>query len=211
MESLEDVPVDEIPAVDPGGTFRGKNFNQWSKWEGEGLPLRENCDLRNPRQAFLWMFTAMPGVVGAPLMLGTEYWELQSFRMWILGARPSAKASLKYQPPTNAVADRWTAQGAWVPLDTPDPPRNSWEEIVAQLPQPDRAELRGVVLNKLGIEDVAAPSAPTGHLRIDELSKRLDVDVDEVVALLANFGMDVAPDSYVGREIADRLVAHMGL
>ncbi|MGC0364998.1 hypothetical protein ABH922_002982 [Rhodococcus sp. 27YEA15] len=197
--------------MDQQGVFRGKAFDEWPAWEGRGLPVRENCDLRNPRQAFLWMFTGMPGVVGAPLMLGTEYWEMQSWRMWILGARPSAKPTLKYQPSSNALEDRWTAQGDWVPMDTPDPPRSSWEEIVAQLPHSDRAELKQVVLEKMGFEDVPEPSTPVGHMRVSELASRLDVDADEVVALLENFGMSVDVDAYVGREIGDRLVAHLGL
>jgi len=193
------------------GLVRGKAFDQWPAWEGQGLPLRENCDLRNPRQAFLWMFTGMPGVVGAPLMLGTEYWEMQSWRMWILGARPSAKPTLKYQPPKNAVADRWTAQGEWVSMETPDLPQSSWTDVVAQLPQSDRAELKQVVLEKMGFEDVPELSAPAGHLQVSELASRLDVDGGQVVELLGNLGLDVDPDAYVGREIADRLVAHLGL
>ena len=144
-------------------------------------------------------------------MLGTEYWEMQSWRMWILGARPSAKPILKYQPPKNAVADRWTAQGEWVSMEAPDLPQSSWTEVVAQLPQSDRAEIKQVVLEKMGFEDVPEPSAPAGHLQVSELASRLGVDTDEVVELLGNLGLDVDPDAYVGREIADRLVAHLGL
>lgn len=119
------------------------------------------------------------------------------------------EATLKYQPPKNAVADRWTAQGEWVSMETPDLPPSSWTEVVAQLPQSDRAELKQVVLEKMGFEDVPEPSAPAGHLQVGELASRLGVGTDEVVELLGNLGLDVDPDAYVGREIADRLVAHL--
>ena len=50
----------------------------WAKtWHEPGLPLRENCDSLNPRQALLPAFTGF-GVKGAPLMLPTEFWEAVS-------------------------------------------------------------------------------------------------------------------------------------
>ena len=133
---------------------KGKRFDEWEPWKGRGLPLRETCDLENPRQAFLWMFTAMPGLKGAPLPMPTEYFELLSYHQWVLGARPQRPPGLKYRPPVNMVADRWTAQGEWVGVDEPDPPRTTMADIVAKLPQQDRAELKELINNKLGVEDV---------------------------------------------------------
>ncbi|NKS42311.1 DUF2744 domain-containing protein [Rhodococcus hoagii] len=193
------------------GTYKGKRFDQFPAWEGQGLPLRENCDPLNPRQALLWMFTAMPGVQGAPLPLPTEYWEMVSWRMWILGARPIRKPQLKYQPPQNAVADRWSASGQWVTLCTPDLPRKSLAEVVSVLPQADRAELKNIVLDQLGLDGTGLPPTPAGHMTVRELAGRLDVEGDRLVQILQDFGMPADPDSFVDREVGERIAAHLGL
>lgn len=192
------------------GLVDGKKFAEWPVWEGSGLPVRGNCDLANPRQAFLWMFTAMPGVQGAPLMLTTEYWEMQSWRMWVLGARPVADPELKYQPPANMVANQWVAAGKWVGVDEPDLPQKTLSDVVDGLGQGDRAELKDIVLERMGL-NAATPDAPPGHLRVDELAARLNLPVSDLVSALAGFGMSVQPDSYVGRETAERIVVHLGL
>ena len=190
---------------------KGKRFDEWEPWKGRGLPLRENCDLENPRQAFLWMFTAMPGLKGAPLPMPTEYFELLSYHQWVLGVRPQRPPGLKYRPPVNMVADRWTAQGEWVGVDEPDPPRTTMADIVAKLPQQDRAELKELINNKLGVEDVPDPSTPAGWLRVDDVAVRLGVEVGAVRELLADFGVEANPFDLVSRDIADRVVAHLGL
>lgn len=190
---------------------KGKRFDQWEPWNGRGIPTRDNCDLENPRQAFLWMFTAQPGQKGAPLMMAGDYYELQSYHMWILGARPQRPPELKYRPPNNMVADRWAAQGEWVDLDEPDPPRTTMADIVAKLPQQDRAELKQLINDKLGVEDVADPSTPAGWLRVDALASRLGVEVDQVRQLLADFGMESNAFDLVSRDISQRIAAHLGL
>lgn len=197
--------INDYPKVE------GKRFDEWEPWKGRGLPLRETCDLENPRQAFLWMFTAMPGLKGAPLPMPTEYFELLSYHQWVLGARPQRPPGLKYRPPVNMVADRWTAQGEWVGVDEPDPPRTTMADIVAKLPQQDRAELKELINNKLGVEDVPDPSTPAGWLRVDDVAVRLGVEVGAVRELLADFGVEANPFDLVSRDIADRVVAHLGL
>lgn len=191
--------------------YGGKRFDQWPKWEGRGVPTRENCDLSNPRQMFLWMNTAPPGQKGAPLAMPTEWYEMQSYHMAILGAGLKAKPKLKYRPPNNAVANRWSAAGEWVHLDEPDPPRTTMADIVAQLPQHDKAELKELISNQLGVEDVADPSTPEGWLRVDDVAQRLGVEVDQVQELLAQFGMEANAFGLVSRDISQRIAAHLGL
>lgn len=192
------------------GLIDGKKFEDWPAWDGQGVPLRENCDLDNPRQKFLWMFTAMPGMKGAPLMLPPEYWEMQSWRMCVLGAGIVAEPALKWQAPLTT-ANPHIAAGKWVPPETPDPPRPTMKDLVAKLPQADRAELRGVVLDQLGLED-ARPDTPEGHYRVTDLGKRLGLSVDEVAEILAKFGMrHVKPNSLISRDLAERIVVHLGL
>ena len=189
----------------------GKRFDQWPKWEGRGIPTRDNCDLSNPRQKFLWMFTAAPGQKGAPLVMPTEYYEMQSYHMCVLGADIKAKPKLKWRPPNNMVANRWGASGEWVDVDDPDPPRQTMADIVEKLPQQDRAELAELINSKLGVENVADPSVPAGWLRVEDLAQRLSLDVDSVRTLLEEFGMSVNAFDLVSRDISERITAHLGL
>lgn len=192
------------------GTVDGRTFDEWPTWEAKGLPTFDNCDQSNPRQAFLPMFTAMPGMQGAPLILPTDYWECVSWRMWVLGARPTGAPQLKYQPPANMVADRWTAAGQWVTLDTPDPERPTLASEFSGLSQADRAEIQQIVMDRIGM-DRPQPGAPAGHLRVDEMAGRLGLEVADLVKVLESFGMPAKPDSFVGRDVADRIVAHLDL
>lgn len=193
------------------GTIDGKRFEDWPAWKGVGVPTRDNCDIDNPRQTFLWMYTALPGMQGAPLLMPTEYWEMVSWRQCVLGGGLVAEPGLKYQPPLN-MANPWTAAGAWVPLGTPDPPRKSLGALVGELGHADRAELKSIVLQQMGLDSDADVPVPDGKYRISDLAKRLDQKPDDVVALLAKFGMtNVRPNSLVGRDVADRIVNHLGL
>lgn len=191
--------------------IKGKSFEQWESWSGRGVPTIDNCDLDNPKQAFLWMFTATPGQKGAPLLMPDSYYEMQSYHMWVLGARPQRRPQLKWRPPNNAVANRWSAAGEWVHLDEPDPVRTTMADIVAKLPQEDRAELKELINNKLGVEDVADPSTPEGWMRVEDVAQRLGIEVDAVRDLLADFGMEVNAFDLVSRDIANRVTAHLGL
>lgn len=189
----------------------GKRFDEWAPWSGRGVPTRDTCDLGNPRQRFLWMFTAAPGQRGAPLIMPIDFYEGQSYHMCALGAGIVSEPGLKWLPPTRMVENWWSAQGDWVGLDAPEPPRTTMADIVAKLPQQDRAELRELITNQLGVEDVADPSTPAGWLRVEDVAKRLGVGVDQVRALLDSFGMPSGDSDLVSRDIAVRITAHLGL
>ncbi|RBO82063.1 translation initiation factor IF-2 N-terminal domain-containing protein [Nocardia puris] len=194
-----------------GGRVDGRTFEEWEPWNGTGVPVRENCDSGNPRQALLWMFTAMPGMSGAPLMLPTEYWEMQSWRMWVLGARPAEEPTQKYQPPASVTASAWQASGKWVDLDTPDPVRKTMADHVRELPQHVRAELRRVVLEQFGVDDGDRPGPPAITYTVRTLAERLRVEVDDLLEVLANIGASgLHADSRVSREVAERIAAQMG-
>ncbi|BDB58996.1 MULTISPECIES: phage gene 29 protein family protein [Rhodococcus] len=197
--------------TDTLGKIGGKTFDQWPAWEGKGLPTRENCDLTNPRQALLWTFTAMPGVQGAPLPLPTEYWEMVSWRQWMLGIRPVRKPKLKYQAPRHMTADRFTAAGRWVDPSTPDLPRATMKDLVSQLGQTDKADLKKTLLEEFGLDGAPKAEAPDGYLQVSDLARRLEVDIDQLVGVLDSFGMKVEPASYVGQGVADRIINHLGL
>ena len=200
-----------------GGRVGGKTFDKFPAWEGRGVPTRENCDLTNPRQAFLWMFTAPPGQAGAPLMMPTEYFEIMSWRLWVLGARPVAEPTQKWVPPASVTASPWMAAGKWVDIDTPDPVRKTVAEAMRELPAADRAEIRAAVLAELGYEgetlpDRDRPGPPAMTYTVASLAERLGTSVDELVTVLGNLGLtNVTASSTVGRDVADRIVDHLGL
>lgn len=194
------------------GKINGKTFNEWPRWDGKGVPLFDNCDPKNPRQAFLPFFTAMPGVQGAPMITQVEFWELQSWRMWLLGARPTGgKRRLKYRPPAS-VTNAWTAQGEWVDIDDPDPPRMTLRELSRKLPQQDRAGLRKIFLEELGLEGDTSVPVPDSKFRVDDLARRLEIPVMDLQVILGHFGItSKEPGDLVDRAVMDRILAHMGL
>jgi hypothetical protein len=193
------------------GLIDGKRFEDWPKWEGQGVPLRENCDLNNPRQKFLWMFTALPGVKGAPLLMPVDYWEMVSWRQCVLGGDITGEPGLKYVPPPT-MANPWTASGRWADLSEPDEARATLAEVMDQhLTAADKAEIRGFVEEKLGLRQ-DMPDIIGGHqYRLADLSKRLEVPVEEMIRILGDFGLNVTERSLVDRSVADRIVTHLGL
>ena len=79
------------------------------------FPRRENCDPNNPEEAFLWMFAAVPGVRGAPLIMPVSYYRAVSKRLWDLGCRPIEEPTLEWVAPTSADPNWITSPGRWVP------------------------------------------------------------------------------------------------
>lgn len=104
------------------------------------IPTRENCDLADPEEMFLWMFVSLPELKGALAILPFEYYRLVSKRMYELGARLGAEPTLKLRLPQTEEA--WlTGAGTWVPIDEPDPPVQEAVDIVRALPPHLRKEL----------------------------------------------------------------------
>lgn len=196
-----------------GGKVDGKSYHQWAAWEGRGVPTRENCDLDNPRQKFLWMFTAMPGMKGAPLMMPAEYWEMQSWRMCVLGGGITGEPGQKWQAPANTLNPHMAA-GTWVDLDAPEPNHKTINDLVRELSQKDRADLRVAILEQMGFEDSHGdrPGPPAMQYTVQTLATRLKTTVPELLTVLANLGVpNLHGESRVSREVAERIVAHIGL
>jgi hypothetical protein len=193
------------------GLIDGKRFEDWPKWDSQGVPLRENCDLNNPRQRFLWMYTALPGIKGAPLLMPVDYWEMVSWRQCVLGAGIVGEPGLKYVPPPT-MANPWTASGRWADLSEPEEQRATLAEVMEQhLTAADKAEIRGFVEEKLGLRQDMQGIIGSSQYRIADLAKRLDVEVSEMICILADFGLTVTEQSLVDRSVADRIVTHLGL
>jgi hypothetical protein len=99
------------------------DFKQFTK----GLPTRDNCDLADPYQTFLWMHVALPYVKGGPLVMPIDYYQFVSKRLHDLGAMLVCEAcghtkepTLKYQSPLSTEAHWATSPGQWVPTDAPE-------------------------------------------------------------------------------------------
>lgn len=102
------------------------------KW-GKGFPTKDNCDLNDPKEMFLWALVGLPGMNGGPLILPPEYLMMVSEHLYECGARLVAEPEKKYQPPTGSEPNWATSPGRWVPADTPDPPRkpakSAWDDL----------------------------------------------------------------------------------
>lgn len=120
--------------------FGMKNMGDYT-WKKDDVPLRENCDLEDPRQMFLWMFTGLPGVNGAPLPLPAAFWMMVSEHLHECGARLSGDPIKKYRRPTGREPNAFTAPGTWVALDVADPPANPARKFWESLDWQQKAEL----------------------------------------------------------------------
>ncbi|MGV7681579.1 phage gene 29 protein family protein [Mycobacterium kansasii] len=129
------------------------DFKEFTK----GFPTRDNCDLSDPYQMFLWMFVALPYVKGGPLIMPIDYYQFVSRRLHDLGAMlqcPSCghanAPTLKYQAPLATDPNWMTSPGKWVPVDTPDndvrpPAAKAADQLMTQ----QQAELLKELLGRL--------------------------------------------------------------
>lgn len=111
----------------------------------KGFPTRENCDLNDPKEMFLWMLAALPGVRGAQLVMPVSYNMAVSEHLYECGARLAAEPVKKYQPPTANEPHWLTSPGRWVPLDTPDERPHPAREALGRLTALQKAELRALL------------------------------------------------------------------
>lgn len=107
----------------------------------KGFPTRENCDLEDPKQMFLWMLAALPGVRGAQLVMPVSYNMAVSEHLYECGARLAAEPTKKYQPPAAQDPHWMTSPGRWVPIDAPDVAPNPARQVINRLSATQKAEL----------------------------------------------------------------------
>lgn len=89
------------------------DFKPWDK----GIPTRENCDLTNPYEAFLWVLVAPPMMNGAPLVGPIDWLQLWSKQIWDAGCRPDAAAPvIAYRPPQSGDQNWMRSPGEWGPI-----------------------------------------------------------------------------------------------
>ncbi|MBF6358212.1 DUF2744 domain-containing protein [Nocardia higoensis] len=110
-----------------------------------------------PEEAFLWMFSGLPGMSGAPLPFPVEYLKQVSRRLWDCGARPMGSTvppeqKIKYQRPMQTDPHWLTSPGVWVDINEPDRDQFDIKEFVSSLPQDAKRQLA----EALGFDPVTA-------------------------------------------------------
>ncbi|AXK88627.1 phage gene 29 protein family protein [Nocardia farcinica] len=129
IEAEAEAEIDQSPHLKPG-EFPEHHL------------VNHNC----PEEAFLWMFSGLPGMKGAPLPFPVEYLREVSRRLWDCGARPMdstvpPERKIKYQKPRNTDPHWLVSPGVWEPIDAPDRSALDLKEFVASLPQDTRRQL----------------------------------------------------------------------
>lgn len=145
----------------------------------EEFPRRENCNPDDPYQAFLWMFVALPGQNGGPLVMPVDYMQLVSKRLWDLGARPVADPTLIWLPPTGTEPNWMTTPGKWVPADSvlEVTEEQRAQAAIGQMTMQQKAELLAALEKwELGLD---IPDTPAGKVSqtLSEGQKRIVLDV----------------------------------
>lgn len=92
------------------------------------LPRKENCDLSNPKEMFLWMLVALPGVNGGQQIMPSSYNMLVSEHLYQCGAMLrcpecgyTKQPEKAYVPPTAEEPHWLTSPGRWVkPHEVPE-------------------------------------------------------------------------------------------
>lgn len=77
------------------------------------------------------MFIGLPGVVGAPMIIGAGYFEEIARHMVECGARAPAEPIKDYQPPTDVQGRK--AAGTWRYRDEASKPAETAQERIARL------------------------------------------------------------------------------
>lgn len=138
----------------------------------DDFPTRENCDPTNPREAFLWMFVALPGQLGGPLLMPISEWQDISERLWNCGARPVEEPVVEWVPPSASDPNWITSPGYWV--DAGDAPKLTEEQAVAQALAGATMQQRGELLEAIRNGE-PYPNTPAGREIANLTPRRRDV------------------------------------
>jgi hypothetical protein len=136
----------------PGGVNLPKDFNpkdkQFKKFANK-LPTKENCDLTNPKEMFLWMLVALPGQNGGQQAMPSSYNMLVSEHLHACGAMlqcpncgHTKDAEKQYVPPSAEDPHWMTSPGRWVkPDEVPEPNGDPLDTVLDAMPNQQQAAL----------------------------------------------------------------------
>lgn len=146
-----------VPAKMHNPNLSMKNISDY-KWEKD-IPTRDNCDLDDPKEMFLWTYTALPGQNGGQLPFPPSYLMMTSEHQWECGVQLGcrecghmAEPLKKYRRPSGVEANWMTSPGVWVPNNAPDVPRNAAKDVVPKMPLNQQAEAFEALVEHLPIE-----------------------------------------------------------
>lgn len=117
-----------MPGVNLPKGFDAKAHQQSARKFANMLPTRENCNLEDPREMFLWMLVALPGMNGGQQAMPSSYNMLVSQHMFECGAMlacpecgHSRVPQKAYVPPGAEDAHWMTSPGQWTDPDKVPP------------------------------------------------------------------------------------------
>ena len=126
--------------------FDAEAHKRSAKKFANSVPLRDTCDLDDPRENLAWMFVGMPGVNGAQLAFPISYIMVLSEALNRRGAMLKCEACghMKepeevYVPPSASDPHWLTSPGRWVPRDKAPQPGSKIDEVVDNMPNPLKA------------------------------------------------------------------------
>lgn len=132
------------------------------------IPMYEDCNQDNPREAFTWALVGLPGPRNAPLMVHPDVLRNWSKHLWDLGFRHDPTQQTKeFHPPARGVTHWLNGSGQWLPTGTPRAPQVSAPDM-SQLTPHERAhvvqQLReaGDLAHLVDRRDIPANSAAVG-------------------------------------------------
>ncbi len=137
-----------------------KGFNpkdkQYRKFANK-LPTRENCDLTDPREMFLWMFIALPGMNGGQMAFPASVGMVWSEHFHELGAMlecpdcgHTRQPEKVYVPPAAEDPHWLTSPGRWKkPGEVPKPDKDAADAALDALTSTQQATILLRILGKM--------------------------------------------------------------
>lgn len=130
-----------MPGLNLPKDFDPKAHKEKARKFAHRLPVRENCDLTDPQEMFLWMLVAPPGMNGGQQAMPSSYNMLVSQHLYECGAMLKcpecgySKLPDKVYVPPDAHDPHWmTSPGRWVdPDEAPEQDGNAIDKIVDAL------------------------------------------------------------------------------
>lgn len=138
-----------MPGVNLPKGFDAESHKRSAKKFANALPMRETCDLDNPREMFLWMLVALPGMNGGQQAMPSSYNMLVSEALYRRGAMLKCEAcGHEKEPeevyvPASAEDPHWmTSPGRWVPKDrAPVAEGDQLDAVLEKMPAMQKAAI----------------------------------------------------------------------
>jgi hypothetical protein len=145
-----------MPGVNLPRNFNAEEYKKSSRKFSNMLPTREACDLNDPKEMFLWMFVAQPGMNGGQQAMPAAYNMLLSEHLFECGAMlrcencGHAKDPEKVYVPPAANDPHWmTSPGKWKPKsEVPQDKANPMDAALDGLTNQQQAALFQRLLKK---------------------------------------------------------------